>query len=41
MNAVNAQDKKKFRNNDETGMILLGCFHGMVESCADMYFGER
>jgi hypothetical protein len=41
MTAVNAQDKKEFRGNDETGMILLGCPHGMVESCVDMYFGER
>jgi hypothetical protein len=41
MTAVNSQDKKKFRGNDETGFILVGCNNAMVEACADMYLGER
>jgi hypothetical protein len=39
--AVNAQNKKKFRGNDETGIINVQCSHVFVEGCVNMFAGER
>jgi hypothetical protein len=41
INAVNSQDRKKFRNCDETGLINVQCSHVFVMSSVDMYLGER
>jgi hypothetical protein len=39
--AVNGQDRKKFKGNDETGLINTQCSHVFVHSSVDMYLGER
>ena len=41
ISAVNHQDRKKFRGNDETGLINVQCSHVFVLSSVDMYLGER
>jgi hypothetical protein len=41
INAVNMQDRKKFRGNAETGIIAFLCSHGIVDSMVDMFLGER
>jgi len=39
--AVNAQNRKKFQWQDETGVINVQCNHVFVVSSVDMYYGER
>jgi hypothetical protein len=41
INAVNMQDRKKFRGNAETGVIAVLCSHCFVHGTVDMYLGER
>ncbi|KAJ7652290.1 hypothetical protein B0H17DRAFT_1163665 [Mycena rosella] len=41
LNAVNKQDKKKFKNMAVTGTVNCQCSHVCVLSCVDLYHGER
>lgn len=41
ISAVNMQDRKKFRGNDETGLINVQCRHVYILVSVDMYLGER
>lgn len=35
------QDRKKFRGNDETGLINVQCRHVYILVSVDMFLGER
>ncbi|KAK6974846.1 CxC2 domain-containing protein [Favolaschia claudopus] len=41
LNAVNNQDKKKFRNMEITGIVNVQCSHVFVKASVDLQFGER
>ncbi|KAK7001782.1 hypothetical protein R3P38DRAFT_3326686 [Favolaschia claudopus] len=41
LNAVNNQDKKKFKNMEITGIVNIQCCHVFVKSSVDLQLGER
>ncbi|KAJ3493118.1 hypothetical protein NLJ89_g11089 [Agrocybe chaxingu] len=41
LNAVNKQNRKKFKNMDITGIVNIQCSHVFVKSSVDLQLGER
>ncbi|TFK35116.1 hypothetical protein BDQ12DRAFT_726248 [Crucibulum laeve] len=41
LNALNKQDRKKFKNMDITGVVNLQCSHVFIKASVDLQFGER
>ncbi|KAF8074505.1 hypothetical protein FPV67DRAFT_1725303 [Lyophyllum atratum] len=41
LNAMNKQDRKKFKNMDVTGIVNIQCPHVFVEASVDMQYGEK
>jgi hypothetical protein len=41
LNAVNKQDRKKFKNMEITGIVNIQCSHVFIKSSVDLQLGER
>lgn len=41
LNALEKQNRKKFKNMDVTGVVQVQCSHVLVKSTADLQLGER
>ncbi|KAF8955769.1 hypothetical protein BDZ97DRAFT_1709000 [Flammula alnicola] len=41
LNAVNKQNRKKFKNMDITGIVNIQCSHVFIQSSVDLQLGER
>ncbi|PPQ84361.1 hypothetical protein CVT25_013257 [Psilocybe cyanescens] len=39
--AINAQDHKKFKNMDITGIVTINCSHILIKSTVDLQLGEK
>ncbi|KAF8955089.1 hypothetical protein BDZ97DRAFT_1968746 [Flammula alnicola] len=41
LNALNKQDRKKFKNMDITGIVCIQCSHIFIKSTVDLQLGEK